>query len=312
MERRSTRRWWASTSGPTWRYSGFRPAAGSFRTSPWAIRLVADGRLGHRDRRPLGLESTVVAGVITAVPTPDSPDPLAPYLQTDAVMARGNAGGPLVNLQGKIVGLATLGSATATYALPAKTLRRIYLELLEKGRVTRPWLGIATQSLTADVARALRVPAGAGVVVTNVRADGPGADARLRPGDLIVEWNGTHVVPRTTHFEDLVSAAIPGRVVTLTVRRDATISPSPVSLGESPEDRPLPSSLSVASRRLGIDARPLDPTTGAVARDVDSWSPAGRAGIRSGDVIHEINGRSVRNVAEFSRRSSRCLSENRP
>jgi serine protease Do len=261
----------------------------SVKTGDWVIAIGA----------PLGLEGTVAAGVITAVPTPHGSHPLASYLQTDAVMARGNAGGPLVNLQGEIIGLATLGSDTATYALPAKTLRRIYLELLEKGRVTRPWLGIATQSLTADVARALGVPTGAGaVVVTDVRPESPSAAARLRPGDLIVEWDGSLVVSRT-HFEDLVSASIPGRVVKLKVRRDATVSLVSVSVGASPEDRPLPSSLPLASRRFGLDARPLEPTTGVVARDIDSWSPAGRAGIRSGDVIHEINRRPVRSVADF-------------
>ena len=146
---------------------------------------------------PLGLEGTVSAGIITATPTPESSSPLASFLQTDAAMGRGNAGGPIVAMSGEVVGLGTEFSDEGIgYALPATIVRKVYRELLEKGRVSRPWLGVTMQSLTADLARALGARADIGVLIADVLPKSPAASAGIRSGDIVVEVGGTAVSSR--------------------------------------------------------------------------------------------------------------------
>jgi len=259
------------------------------RVGDWVISVGA----------PLGLEGTVAAGVITAMPMPVSPSPFGGYLQSDATMARGNAGGPLVNMSGELIGLGTVvGGGDHAYAIPSKTLRRIAADLLEKGRVSRPWLGTTTQSLNAALARALRAGDDAGALIADVVPEGPGAAAGLRPGDIVVGI-GTRPISSRQELERAVSALAPGDVMTLTLRRDSRALVVSATLGEEPDGLPLQPDAALAKRRLGIEARPVDPTTGAVARNVDLGSAAARAGIKAGDVIREVDGRPIRSLEDF-------------
>lgn len=248
---------------------------------------------------PMGLEGTVTAGVVTAVPTPASPAPLAGFLQTDAATALGNAGGPVVSLAGEVVGLSTLLSGNGiTYVRPSATVRRVYLELLEKGRVSRPWLGVDTQGLTAELARALGARDEAGVLVADVHPEGPAAEAGLRSGDIVVALDATSVSSRA-QLERAVGTRTPGRPVTLSVRRAARELRLAVRLGEEPDEWQLPPALARARRLLGIEARSITPTMGVRAARVDPGSPAGRAGLVAGDIIREIDRRPVRTMADF-------------
>jgi S1-C subfamily serine protease len=141
------------------------------RSGEWVIAVSA----------PAGLEGTVSAGVITATPAPDSSSPFAGLFQTDAVIGRG---GPIVAMNGEVIALGTVARGDRVgYALPANIVRTVYLELVEKGRVSRPWLGVTIQSLTADLARALGVRVDVGALIADVLPRGPAARARLRSGD---------------------------------------------------------------------------------------------------------------------------------
>jgi serine protease Do len=259
------------------------------RTGDWMISVGA----------PMGLEGTVVAGVITATPAGATPGPFGSYLQSDAVMARGNAGGPLVNMGGEVVGVGTILAADGgAYAIPSKTLRRIASDLLEKGRVSRPWLGTTTQSLNPALARALGVSASVGTLIADVTPDGPGAAAGLRPGDVVVAIGATALSSRLS-FERAVSALAPGDVVKLTVQRRRRTLVVSARLGEDPEGMPLRSDARLAKRRFGVDLRPVTPIAGAVASDVDPWGSAARAGIKAGDIIREVDGQPIRSLADF-------------
>jgi S1-C subfamily serine protease len=248
---------------------------------------------------PSGLAGTVSAGIITATPTWDSSSPVASFLQTDAAMARGNAGGPIVAMTGEVVGLGTvLRGDGIGYALPARTVRKIYLELLEKGRVSRPWLGVTMQSLTADLARAFGVRVDVGVLVTDVLPRSPAAGAGLRSGDILVEVSRTAVSTRA-HVERVIHALAPGETVRLKVRRNARELVVAVKLGEEPDEWELVPALSRAKRLLGIDVRPITPTMGVVVVEVEPESPAQLVGIESGDVVREVDRLPVRNIADF-------------
>ena len=259
------------------------------RVGDWVIAVGA----------PSGLEGTVTAGVITATPTLESSSPLGSFLQTDAAMGRGNAGGPIVALNGEIVGLSTVLSGEGIgYALPSRVVRKIYLELLEKGRVSRPWLGATMQSLTADLARAFDVRAGVGVLIADVLPTGPAASAGLRSGDIVVEIGGTAASSRT-QVERAISALAPGGIVQLKVRREARELVASVRLGEEPDEWQVLPALARARRLLGIDVRPITPTMGVVVVNVDARGPADVVGIEPGDVIREVDRQPIGNITDF-------------
>lgn len=261
--------------------------SGAARVGDWVISVGA----------PLGLDGTVVAGVITAVP--GEINTAGNFIQTDAMMARGNAGGPLVDVNGRLVGIGTLAAGDGSaYAIPARTLRRITRALVEKGRVSRPWLGVTSQSLNPALARALGASDPRGALIADVDPSGPAAGAGARPGDIVVGIGSTTVVSRL-EFERAVSALVPGDVVTLTLTRAGLARTVAVRLGEDPHDLPLPPAGVLARRRLGIEVGPVNPPAGAVARDVSVRSSAARAGIRSGDVIRELDGRRVETPTDF-------------
>jgi serine protease Do len=248
---------------------------------------------------PMGLEGTVTAGVITATPRPADLDPLAGLLQTDAVMDRGNAGGPIVAPGGEIVGLSTGISADGIgYARPSPAVRKIYLELVEQGRVSRPWLGVTTQTLSARLARALGARGTVGILIADVHRAGPGAAAGLRSGDIVVAMNATPLSSRA-QLEHAVGALAPGRVVRLSVRRAAATLTVRVKLGEEPDESQLTPLVARARRLLGLEAAPLAPGLGVVAADIERGSPAARVGLEAGDIVREVNRRAIRTIADF-------------
>ena len=248
---------------------------------------------------PWGLEGTVTAGIITAIPTPAGSNPLASFLQTDAAIGHGFVGGPLVTMSGELVGLATaFGGGGIGYALPAATIRTVYVDLLEKGRVSRPWFGAITQELSADLARAFGARTAEGVLIADVLPESPAAEAGLRSGDVILNLNGRAASSRA-QLEREVALLSPGDSVRLTVRRAARDLVLSVRLGEEPVEWEARPDLIRARRLLGIDVRPVTPTTGAVVVEVDGASPADLVGIEPGDVIREIDRKPVRNIAAF-------------
>lgn len=248
---------------------------------------------------PMGLTGTVVAGVVTSTPSPVSPTLSDSLVQSDAMMGHGNAGGPLVNVSGEVIGLGVvLATDAAAHAIPSNTLRRILSDMLEKGRVSRPWLGITTQSLTPALARALSLPDVVGALVADLVASGPGAVAGLRAGDVIAGIGVTAISSRV-QFERALSALAPGDVLALKVRRGRETFTVPAKLAEDPDGMPFPAGARTVRRRFGIQVKPINPVRGAVASDVDIFGAAGRAGIEAGDVIREVNGRPVETVADF-------------
>jgi serine protease Do len=248
---------------------------------------------------PWGLEGTVTAGIITAVPKPGGANPLTSFLQTDAALGHAFVGGPLVAMSGELVGLATpLGGGGIGYALPAATVRKVYVELLEKGRVSRPWLGAITQQLSADLARAFDARSAQGVLIADVLPESPAAGAGLRSGDVVLEINGRAASSRA-QLERTVSLLSPGASIRLKVRRAARDVVVSVRLGEEPVEWEVCPDLIKARRLLGIDVRPVTPAMGAVVVDVDADSPADLMGIEPGDVVRGIDRKPVRNIADF-------------
>jgi serine protease Do len=248
---------------------------------------------------PRGFEGTVTAGIITALPAPGSRSPVAGFIQTDAAMSRGSAGGALVTATGEVIGLLSVLSGDGIgYVVPSTTVRRIYLELLETGHVSRPWLGAQLQSLTPALARALGARDAAGVLIADISVDSPAVAGGLRSGDIVVDIDGS-TVSSPGQLERAIGSRLPGHVTKLRVRRDGRELVASVMLGEEPVDWKLPPALARIWRLLGIEARRITPTMGAIAVRVDPSSSAALAGIEPGDIIREVDRRTIRNLADL-------------
>lgn len=191
---------------------------------------------------PFGLGQTVSRGIISAVGRANLG--IADYedfLQTDAAITPGSAGGALVNTRGEVIGINTAifsrsgGPRGLGFAIPSNMARAILEQILEHGRVVRGYLGVAVQELSPGVARAFGLGGLAGVLVTEVGPGGPEVHAGLQPGDILRGLNGIPV-ESPGQFRNLVAALAPGAAVTLTILRDGQPMALSGVIAEQPDD----------------------------------------------------------------------------
>ena len=196
---------------------------------------------------PLGdLTNTVTVGVVSAIDRSletSAGFQMQGLLQTDAAINSGNSGGPLVSLRGEVVGINTLvvrgsalSGATAEglgFAIPSNTVRAVADQLIAKGQVTRPYLGIRWEWLTPEMAAAMGMDASYGAYVTAVSPGSPAADAALHQGDVVVGIDGTRFGGETPFLNQLLTHA-PGERITLDVNRGGTEIRLQVTLAERP------------------------------------------------------------------------------
>jgi serine protease Do len=288
----------------------------------------AFARLGDSDRMqvgdwviavgsPFGLQATVTAGIISAKARQIGQGPFDDYLQTDAAINPGNSGGPLVNMQGEVVGINTAivaGGSGIGFAIPSNMARKIYTELSTKGRVMRGWLGVSIQPLTPELASSFGAKDSKGVLISDVVPDSPAGKAGLKPGDILVEFEGK----RTEAPSDLqraVGLTSPGHDAKVKVWRDGGERTVDVKIGEAPDEREAQPQRSGnrggAPTVLGMEVRPITPdiarqlnlrtNEGIIVARVDEGSPAAEAGIQRGDVIREINRQRIRTTADYEK-----------
>ncbi|RPH84515.1 MAG: PDZ domain-containing protein [Candidatus Rokuibacteriota bacterium] len=302
----------------------FRPTRIAIdRRSDLAVLIIGDGtvtlphaRLADSDRvrvgdwvvaigTPLGLRTTVTAGIISAR-VRESAGPGAPdYLQTSAVMHEGSSGGPLVNVHGEVVGINTIlafEAAGLAFTVPSNTVRTVAAQLVSEGRVSRPWLGVLTQALTPALSGALATGTSKGLLVADVASGSPGAAAGLRPGDLLLALD-TRQLLAGGDLARALGQTRAGQTVSVRVRRrDGTVHTLAVTLVEERDE--IPSSL-VTYRipELGCEVRSVTPNLGVVVIWVNAV--AGDGGLRPGDVVRELNHAPVRTVGDLARLADR-------
>ena len=167
---------------------------------------------------PLGLGGTVTAGILSAISRDIGGGPYVKFLQTDASINRGNSGGPLFNLDGKVIGINTAivsqtgGSIGLGFAIPSNSAKKIVQQLKDFGKTKRGWLGIQIQPVTEDFAESLGLPNQKGAFVSNVNPKGPSKGAGLEPGDVILKFNDSEIIkmsdlPRVVAESDVGSTA---------------------------------------------------------------------------------------------------------
>jgi serine protease Do len=269
---------------------------------------------------PLNLDKTVTTGVISAKGRSLGINDISfeNFIQTDAAINFGNSGGPLVNMQGEVVGIATAinwGAENIGFAVPVNTLKEILPQLREKGKVSRGYLGIEIGNLDYESAQAFGLDKPEGALVGRVEDGTPAAEAGIRHGDIILEVDG-RPVKTTRDLITYVSAKGPDATVTLEVLRDGKRLQKEVKLRERPgaeqaaEERPRERDSRIDWLALEYQdlSNPLRQTHG-IPEEVDGvWvtevgptSPLYEEGVRAGNVIAEVNGQEVGSVADFER-----------
>ncbi len=277
---------------------------------------------------PLGLENSVSLGVVSAVARQLRPDEPMIYVQTDASINPGNSGGPLVDVAGRMVGLNTMilsqsgGNEGIGLAAPANIVRSVYEQIRKGGRVRRGSIGVRAQTITPPLATGLGLVYDRGVVLSDVLPSGPGLQAGLRPGDVVVALNGKPM-ENARQLDVNVYRHAPGETVTLAVRRGQQSLDVAVPVVERPEDpdrflslvtpeRNLVPRLGVLALELDDDLRksldPLRGTEGVVVAARSGGSPGAEDDLRPGDVIYAVNGVSVRGLAELRSAVNRAAS----
>ncbi|AOQ23385.1 putative serine protease HhoB [Moorella thermoacetica] len=198
------------------------------RVGDWAIAI------GNPD----GLDHTVTVGVISAKGRPIDVQNrhYENLLQTDAAINPGNSGGPLLNLKGEVIGINTAVNADAQgigFAIPSSTVQPVLKDLMTKGKITRPWLGVALQQVTPDVADILGLQGQEGAVVVQVVSGSPAAKAGLQKYDVILQVDGQAVKDASDLVNKIQSMKIGQQVQLQVFRRGQTLNIS-VVLGEKP------------------------------------------------------------------------------
>ncbi|MCL6634232.1 MAG: trypsin-like peptidase domain-containing protein [Peptococcaceae bacterium] len=182
---------------------------------------------------PYGLDHTVTVGVISAKGRPVTVEDrrYRNLLQTDASINPGNSGGPLLNLKGEVVGINTAINAQAQgigFAIPSSTVQSVFNDLVQRGKVDHPWLGVYLQQVTADVARYLGLKSLSGALIASVVKGSPAYKAGLQQGDVVVRYNGSEINSPSDLIEQVGATAVGSRVEVQFVRggetRTATVT----------------------------------------------------------------------------------------
>ncbi|KQM65403.1 MULTISPECIES: Do family serine endopeptidase [unclassified Sphingomonas] len=280
---------------------------------------------------PLGQSGTVTAGIVSALNRVGQ-GPYDRFIQTDAAINRGNSGGPMFDMQGNVIGInsqilsPTGGSIGIGFAIPAEQAKPIVDKLMKGQSVSRGYLGLTQQEISADIATALNITKDRGALVNGVSPNEPAARAGIRPGDVIIAVNGKEITPQQS-LTYLVGNEAPGSRVTLDVLRDGKRQQIPVTLGTRPSNDQLaqqneqfdPDSAPTTPRAstnlaatAGLVVQPLSPAIarqlrldstirGVVVADVDPNSDAATKGLRRGVVIQSVNRQPVTSEAELAR-----------
>ncbi len=277
---------------------------------------------------PLNLDHTVTVGVVSAKGrsigiTRDSS--FENFIQTDAAINFGNSGGPLVNLKGEVVGIATAinyGAENIGFAVPVSTLKQILPQLREAGRVSRGYLGVTIANLDYDGAQAYGLDEPMGALVNEVTPDTPASKAGLEHGDVLLEVDGRKI-KETRDLIDYVAGRGPGVTVDLLVLRDGKRIEKKVDLAERPGGEDVAEAGEAEGDNgiewLGIEYDDLTPALrqqfgipaeveGVRVRRVAQDSPLFEQGAQPNLVIVEVNGQKTPDVATFERVVGRATS----
>lgn len=267
---------------------------------------------------PFGLDHTVTSGIVSAKGRQIGAGPYDNFIQTDASINPGNSGGPLLNLRGEVVGINTAifsqsgGNIGIGFAIPSNSVKDLLPQLRDKGKVVRGYVGATVQKISPEIAESLGLKQTGGALVADVVRGGPAEKAGLKVGDVIVEFD-KQVIKDSADLPAAVARVAPGTSVQLKIAREGKPISLPITVGEM-KDSEVIASIGPESD-LGLTVQPVTPdiaqslglerAEGLVVASVKPGSAADDAGLRSGDVIRQVNRHPVKNLADYNREISR-------
>ena len=263
---------------------------------------------------PFGLESSVTAGIVSAKSRSLPDERLVPFIQTDVAVNPGNSGGPLFNMTGEVVGINSQIFSTSggymglSFAIPIDLAIKVKDQLVKDGKVTRGRIGVAIQSVDQPLAETFGLDRPRGALVGKVEPGLAAAKAGVKEGDVIVEFAGRKI-DKASDLPLAVAETAPGTNVAIKVWRDRSEKALDVTIGAMDSDAVAVAQAGSGSAapqgRLGVAVRPLNAqeakqlgTEGGLVVQ-ESAGAAAKAGIRAGDVIVSVNGKTVRQVDEL-------------
>jgi serine protease Do len=265
---------------------------------------------------PFGLEHTATQGIVSALGRSLPNDAYVPFIQTDVAVNPGNSGGPLFNLNGKVVGInAQIFSQSGGYmglsfAIPINVAMQVADQLKAQGYVTHGWLGVVVQGFDQELAQSFGLQRPRGALISQVMPNSPAAKAGLRVGDIITNFNGKPV-EQWSQLPPLVGETPVGKQVPVTVLRDNQRKTLTVTIEQLDEQEQVASIGGGAGREAGqlnltvtnlsrAERKTMEVNQGVLVQDVGN-GPAAEAGIQPGDVILSLNHHDVKNTGQFAR-----------
>ena len=259
---------------------------------------------------PFGLGQTVTTGIISAKGRIIGAGPYDDFLQTDAAINPGNSGGPLFNMNGEVIGINTAIIAQGQnigFTIPINLAKEL-LPQLKAGKIVRGWLGVMIQDVTPDLSKSFGLKETKGVLISDVTEGSPAAKAGLKRGDVVKGFDG-HEVENAHTLSRLVAATQPNSKAKLDIIRDGKEKTIEVTIGTMPQK--VEGQLPEKETAWGLSVQDITPEVaqqlglnpdeqGVVISGVDPGSPAGEAGLRTGDVVKEVNRQEIHNLNDYN------------
>ena len=295
---------------------------------------LQDVQLGNSDKIRVGewvmavgspfsenLSHTVTTGIVSALGRSNimNAQSYEDFIQTDAAINPGNSGGALLNMEGELIGINT-AIATGGYeksnrgvgfAIPSNMSERIMSDLIDKGYVTRAWLGVYIQEIDSEIAEAFDIDTRNGALITDVVEDSPAEDAGIQEGDVIVAFNGKKIAD-PANLKNVVSLTAPDSKNKVKLVRDGETKIMDVVLKELPDSPQEFSSKKTSTKKsFGLELKKvtgsikdkygIDDDDVLVVTGIDKDGEAYSEGIREGDIIKNVGTKRVKSVKEFNR-----------
>ena len=272
---------------------------------------------------PFGLGGTVTHGIISAINRDINMGRYDNFIQTDASINQGNSGGPLFNMDGEVLGINTAifsnsgGSVGIGFAIPANFAKGVIDQLIEFGETKRGWLGVRIQVVSKEIAESLGLKEPIGALVTDVSKKSPADKAGLKPGDVIIGFNGKKV-STMRDLPRLVGQAPVGKPASLKIWRNKKEISKSVVLGRLEDtaefkERVPKKSKDATLSSLGIDVRSikdedkknrdkLKNKTGVIIKKIDPNGAMALLPVRPGDAIISLQNKSIKNIKDFEKK----------
>ncbi len=285
---------------------------------------------------PFGLGGSVTAGIVSARGRNIHQGPYDDFIQTDAAINRGNSGGPLFNMDGKVIGINTAiyspsgGSIGIGFSIPSKLAANVVNQLREFGAARRGWLGVRIQQVTPEIAESLGLKDSSGAMIAGVNDGGPADKAKIRSGDVILKFNGQDVKTMNA-LPRIVAETDVGKQVPIVVWRDGKEMTVTATLGEKPSEAQLAAAepggkqepaKAVELAGLGMKVAPItaemrekfqfgSDQKGVIITDVSAGGSAAEKGLKPGDIIMEVQQNEVASPADVQKRVEAARKQDR-